>query len=297
MRKWLSVFSLIFCSASLASGIGLHIFMAEVASTLVNSTSLSQLLQTQSRAVKNGARYPDSGYPINQLVGEFNHWQTFLNHYQDYIRANCKMPFDKNCAVLAAHFLGCAAHSIGDVNWDKVFLRQVADIMGKTVSQAQEIDYKYDSLAVVDFNRTDFVPLPYVPLELFTKFYQELGKDYTAADISAGTGIMFGVLIGQVYSAPIVYKAFRSSLPWSADHYFDADGGVLYSAREIASVWNQIWQRWSDGRNATLSFSGFWPMWGLPAGKGHFGRQPHNRERLLITATAMGPNGRMISAL
>src|SRR5262245_27957492 len=127
MKRIVLTLALLCCAQAFASGVFVHMFMADVALDSLTSVDLKTLMQQEQGAYRNGSGYPDSGFPVNPAVGEFNHWSRFLNAYIGYIQKNCPLPLSGECRKIFAHFMGSFAHSIGDCNWDSHFLNAMTN--------------------------------------------------------------------------------------------------------------------------------------------------------------------------
>src|SRR5262245_34057511 len=100
-----------------ASGLALHIYMADLAVERVRDPALRELLRSRQAAYRNGSVFPDTGYAINHAYGEFSHWSEFLNRYATVFQAHCsRRALSDECKDLLAHFFGSLSHSVADVN-------------------------------------------------------------------------------------------------------------------------------------------------------------------------------------
>jgi hypothetical protein len=250
----------------LASGMTLHIWMAEkAANEYVQIPELRAFLQSEAAAYKNGSIFPDSGYTINHPFGEYAHWHNFLNAYYDEINERCPDLSTAPCRKAFAHMLGSLAHSLGDVNFDRHFVTAEADNdHGGDIDKAQTFtDPGCDFLAILEHKRGFKIPDLDLPMdELLGAFARGGEVSVTAEDMKKGAAIQKLALVGEPLGSPFTYLYYKSKMPWAAKNYVDARGGVNDTARRIAYAWELVWIRYHRQESTADLFNsvGGWPF-------------------------------------
>lgn len=252
-------------SSLLASGMTLHIWMAEkAANEYVQIPELREFLQQQAAAYKNGSIFPDSGYAINHPFGEYAHWHRFLNSYYEVIDSRCDDLGNAKCGKAFAHMLGVLAHDIGDVNFDRHFVTAEAhhDHAGDIGTAQSYTDPGCDFLAILEHKRGFKIPDLNLPEdELLAAF--DLGGEVsvTSEEMNKGAAIQKLALVGEPLGSPFTYLYYKAKMPWGSRNYLDARGGVNDTARRIAHAWELIWVRYHRRESAADVFYsvGGWP--------------------------------------
>lgn len=249
-----------------ASGMTLHIWISELAAQkYVYTYELQQVLREQEAAYKSGSIFPDSGYAINHLYGEYAHWHKFLNAYYAVVEQQCPTLETEDCRRLFAHFLGTLAHDLTDVNFDRHFLTEVGDHdHGGDWDKAQTFtDPGCDFLSILEHQRGFKIPDLKLPEnQLIAAF--NLGNEVAVsiADIQKGTNLQKLALIGEPLGSPFTYFYYKQNMAWGSTHYVDARGGVIDSAQRIAEAWELVWQHYNRHEIGKELFNsaGQWPL-------------------------------------
>ncbi|WP_176736617.1 zinc dependent phospholipase C family protein [Oligoflexus tunisiensis] len=252
-------------SSLFASGMTLHIWMAEkAANEYVHIPELRAFLQEQSAAYKNGSIFPDSGYAAGHAFGEYSHWDHFLNSYYAVIDERCPDLSSGACRKAFAHMLGSLAHSIGDVNFDRHFVTAEAhhDHGGDIGTAQSYTDPGCDFLAILEHKRGFKIPDLNLPTaELLAAFDRGGQVSVTAEDMNKGAAIQKLALVGEPLGSPFTYLYYKAKMPWGSKNYVHARGGVNDTARRIAHAWELVWVRYHRGESPEGLFDsvGGWP--------------------------------------
>lgn len=248
MRRFLRVCVLLggFLASPLwASGMTLHIWMAEMAANeFVQIPELRSFLLEQDKAYQSGSIFPDSGYAIEHPFGEYSHWEDFLNSYYQEIKSRCPKLDSPDCRQAFAHMLGVLAHDIGDVNFDRYFVTEVArQDQGNDTGKAQSFtDPGCDLLAILEHKRAFRFPEFTIPHSFILSAFERGGEvTATPEDIYAGAAIQKLALVGEPLGSPFAYFYYKSKMPWGSKNYLTARGGVVDTARRIAFAWQLAW--------------------------------------------------------
>lgn len=236
------------CRAHAAGGT-LHIFMSELALERVTDPELKRLLEANRKVVLWASWYPDSGYQSGNEYGEFSHWSTFFNGYMNYIK-NDITPANPDYEMLAAHFLGAAAHGMEDQVFDQLFLALTHERDG--TGQA-ELDRGLDMVCMFDHARYDFsIPEEivghydvYTPVAHLANIYRQLGMPYRNIEkqIVKGQRYLALGIQGEKILFGLEHNGVRATSPWAAANYYTAPGGVLHNAEIIAAYWDALWRK------------------------------------------------------
>ncbi len=265
LRALWAFVSLSFAPGVFASGMTLHIWMADIATEqYVQFPELQDLMQEQSAAYRSGSIFPDSGYAINHEYGEYAHWHKFLNAYYAVIEQRCPTMETVECRRVFAHFLGSLAHSVADVNFDRHFVTEVGNHdHGGDVDKAQTFtDPGCDFLAILEHKRGFKIPELKLPAEELLAAFQYGGEvQVTAEEMKRGTDIQRLGLVGEPLGSPFTYFYYKNNMKWGSKNYVDARGGVNDTARRIAHAWDLVWLRYNrkDGDGPLFNSTGPWP--------------------------------------
>ncbi len=260
-----SVAALCFASLAHASGMTLHIWMAEkAANEYVTNLELRELLAENEASYKNGAIFPDSGYVLKHAYGEYAHWHKFLNNYFAVFREVCPNLSSASCRSTFAHLLGSLSHSISDVNFDRYFVSEEArQDHGGDIDKAQSFtDPGCDFLAILDHKRGFRIPEAPLPEDiLITALTRDGELDVRVAQLYRALAIQKLAIGGEALGSPFTYLFYKQKLSWGARNYLEARGGVEDSARIIATAWEIVWQAYLSGApEQDLFYSeGAWP--------------------------------------
>lgn len=253
-------------SSVFASGMMLHIWMGDHAVETVKDPDLKKLLQSEKKAYRSGCVYPDSGYAVTDGDwGEFSHWGGFLNNYARYVSQTCQYPFTGSCRKLVAHYLGTICHSLGDVNFDRFFVRQVANqSFDGSLSLAQDFtDKGLDFVAVMEEGRGTQFRWQWAPVNDLVKIYELSGTIVPRDEIVKGVQIHNLANLGIRMVAPLTWLYYKQQSPWAVQNYITARGGVLDTGSVISEAWDKAWsilkQNGDLERYPEITFSGSWP--------------------------------------
>ena len=268
MKPGLLIGVLLLClpASAFASGMMLHIWMGDHAADMVSDPELQLLLGAEQSSYRSGCVYPDSGYAVpDRHWGEFSHWGGFLNSYARYISRTCQYPFTGNCRTLVAHYLGTLCHSLGDVNFDRYFVRQVANqTFQGSLSRAQDFtDKGLDFIAVMEERRGKQFKWQWAPVDDLVNIYEDSGHGVSKDEIVKGVQIHNLANLGIRLVAPLTWLFYKQQSPWAVENYLTARGGVFDTGSEIARAWDQAWTFLKNSGHSAeypeIGFSGSWP--------------------------------------
>jgi hypothetical protein len=248
----LAVVSLIAVAGSAGgAGITTHRWMAETAVDQVTDASLRTLLQANLTMVQTGAGFPDVGYVSPNTYGETAHWQRFIDHLVDAIRArpDCGELTDPNgpCAGLIAFAFGAAAHGIGDEVWDWLFEPNGPDHdeywTGVPTANDDGAETQMDLVAIGRYGvaRPESETVPDQPLVL--QALADSGQAGVTADqfaLVASLPLLWDVEKGW---ADDNLGDVQAAMPWMSANLVTAPGGVDFAATAIAGAWDSLWGR------------------------------------------------------
>ena len=325
MRRLLLTAALLVACTAPAQGAGVttHAYMAQAATAYVQDDRLAALLEANADAVLSGAAYPDGGYASSSFpggdYGEASHWQRFVDAYVRRLRAredcgDLAAP-DGPCAKVVAHLLGVAAHGMGDELWDWLFEPAMADhgespehpvfragvpgfgeAVGATpLSLINTSEYVMDVIALVDGGRlASLGTFPPPSADLLAAYADIQRADITREGIFAGHGLITAAQLGERSGLAEEYARVKLTMPWSSAHMFTAPGGVLFSARAIASYYESLWHTLLTGEHGPLEVANVTPAHGetgvetafLPVQAAPGPREGGARKRILATFSA-----------
>jgi len=248
----------------LAAGGTVHTFMADEARKYIKNEDLKKLLEEELSPYLSGAMFPDSGYIGDRSYGEYAHWANFQNAYLTLIQKKCEFPFVGRCRSLFAHLLGCYAHSIGDVNWDRYFQRQSADydFNGNYPLADKETTFGMDLVAIAFHKRGKVMPKMWHPVEELTELFKKVtGRDLSKT-IRKNTLTYKLAMVGERFIAPVGALVMKKKAPWATTNLIAGKGGVTDTAEILGALYNKIWDELVDhGYNGKIEFheTGGWP--------------------------------------
>lgn len=234
-----------------AAGITTHRWMAETAIDQVTSAELATLLHDNLVMVQTGAGFPDVGYTAGNTYGETAHWQRFVDHLIDAIRAraDCGSLTDPAgpCAPLIAFTFGIAAHGMGDEVFDWLFEPNGPDRdeywTGVPTATDTGAETQMDLVAIgrygVERPEAGTVPDEALVLQAF---------------VDSGQGGVTSSQFGLVGMLPMLWDVEKgwadehladveAAMPWMSANLVTAPGGVDFAATAIAGYWDSEWGR------------------------------------------------------
>lgn len=248
MLTW-ARFALVSCflmsTNAMASGMVLHMWMADQALSWIEDQDLKDLLEEQRSAYLYGSIFPDSGYAIGHPYGEYAHWDGFMNAYHEVLGQDCPDLTTATCRALYAHFLGSVSHSLGDINFDSLFVTAAAqaDYEGDVTTSHKLLDTGLDMIAMIEHGRALVQPILRLPVETLVKTFQRVaGVTVGEKDLRAGARLHRLGMASEPLAATISYHHFKSKLPWASAQLVDAPGGINDTARKIAATWLLLWR-------------------------------------------------------
>ncbi|SMF01249.1 zinc dependent phospholipase C family protein [Pseudobacteriovorax antillogorgiicola] len=249
-------------SQGLASGMAVHMFIADEALEQLSSQELQSMLERHRDAYRMGAVYPDTGYAINHSYGELSHWSDFLNQYQKVLMEACPDPLkSEDCQAAWSHFFGSLSHTVGDINFDKYFVTETArqDFDGDIGKAQEHTDPGCDFLAILDYKRAFDYPRIDQPNDILIETYRRLGLEVSESEINRGAKTLKLGMVAEPIGAPFTYLYYKFKMPWGSQNYFDARGGVQDTADRLAIVWDYVWQGLQQAEMSNFSNQGGWP--------------------------------------
>lgn len=261
------VLTLFWCSSAIASGMRLHLWVAELAAKQLSYDELSTILYENEGAYKAGAVFPDTGYVINHAYGEKAHWSKFLNSYLSYLIRVC--PYQeieqRNCRQLVSHFFGSLSHTILDIRFDRLIVNKSAqvDFNGSIAHAQASLDSDLDFIAIFERGRSLDLPFFNAPIDsLLTILTGLVDEPLTRNQLLLGNHLLtIGYSLEPLAAAiryPIVKRKLKNS--WAYANFEHNRGGVRDSARLISSAYELIWNAYiTTSQDLAFSESGTWP--------------------------------------
>ena len=158
-----------------AGGWAFHLKSTEEAVKRLPDGKLKDLLERQITPVLNGSKYPDGGYTIGEYDAAYwLHSADFLNAaFEDLEQGVCQNFDAVQCQRRVAFLFGCIAHEMGDVNFDRYFLTNVAEAdFSGNVSKAQEFtDKRFDTVIIKHFKMENWIPSLYNPIDFIHRVF------------------------------------------------------------------------------------------------------------------------------
>jgi hypothetical protein len=244
-----------------AAGIITHAWMAEEAVGFVGDPALVSLLRAQRDQLLAGADFPDGGYATRDAgvpggdFGEEAHWHRFHAAYLDVLRArtDCGTVTDPSgpCAGEIAHLMGVAAHGMGDELWDWLFEPRATDHgelwippeLSGTVKPGG-IEVQMDAIAVTDHGRGGGPsPAEPAPADVLAAFTAAGRPGISAEALDRGRRTLDDVRGLLVAGSPAYRDAVHAHMPWTSANIATAPGGIRFSARAIAVLYETLWAR------------------------------------------------------
>lgn len=225
-----------------------------------------------------GATFPDMGYFIpssGSWWGETTHWGPFYTYYMTYLKKHCKNeglpPRSSKCKKLWVIFFGGLAHGMGDTNWDANFVSQVAltefgSNRGSWYTKADDsTTVGADQVAIWRHGQWSLgANFPYWTMNDFFKEYSSSQKK-PAVSVwwlwisSVGQDAYYN---GMKVGGWMHYLHFYYNHRWARDNYLYANGGVIDSARRLATMFDYLWSDFKSGDLNSfpkLTSYGGWP--------------------------------------
>lgn len=212
--------------------------------------------EVRNAAIYGGA-FPDSGYwaeePATREFAEYSHWEPFVQGFIEYLRAHHPPPFTSlEARTLVGFLLGCAAHGLQDEIFDSTFLFQVdeQDDFGQDEADGGT-DFFLHEDGHVRFDVEEFVPY-----DVLLDLYADLTPPISAETIRRGVDTQTQVYLNRANYA-LFARAFvdesRQRIPWTSQHYLDADvpGSLLAEVTATMRYMEAIWERLHDRFDAS----------------------------------------------
>jgi hypothetical protein len=267
MYSFLFFISFCISSTAAASGMRLHLWVAELTLQEIKQEELINLLTANDGAYNAGALFPDTGYAINHEYGEIAHWSKFLNAYFEHVLTVCpyKQLKLELCQKLVSHFFGSLSHSIFDIRFDKHIVKTSAqmDFDGSIEHAQATLDPDLDFIAIFERGRSLNLPRFTTPVENLYLILSGLNDgNLNRNDLLLGSHILaFGYGLEPI-AAAIRYPTIKNNLEntWAYDNYEHSKGGVFDSAMLIAKAYDLVWKAYVDGRKDLIFYhEGRWP--------------------------------------
>ncbi|MBL6975491.1 MAG: hypothetical protein ISR64_07160 [Deltaproteobacteria bacterium] len=199
-----------------------------------------------------GAAFTDSGYapigkdePAAHAYGEHTHWESFVQDFVDWIRANDPPPWtDLESRKRVAFLMGCAAHGMQDEIFDSLFLFQAKE---HDAGGQHNADPAMDGFLKLD-GLLEFVPTAYIPMDTVLELYAGLSHKVTADVIQQAVDLMIGAYINDelgLLIAQSLGEQYEPEMPWTRLHYMDPEipGSLASEIPATAGYMEAIWDR------------------------------------------------------
>jgi len=212
-----------------------------------------------------GAAFTDTGYaiddPATRAYAEHTHWEPFVQDFVEWMRVNDPPPWTSlESRKRVAFLMGCASHGLQDELFDTLFLFQVEEHDGGSQDEA---DPGTDGFLALD-DHLRFVPTTDIPMETVLTLYEALDEEITEETIDEAVGLVTAVYINDTLGPAVAQELgeqYQELIPWTRDHYLDADlpGSLRAEIFPTMAYQQAIWERLHEGLAADDAGSFFYP--------------------------------------
>ena len=252
-------------SSLFAGGWGFHLISTKKALESLPEGQFKNILKKNKRALLNGSLFPDGGYVFNYgHLAEWTHHDGFLNSALKKLEKGvCQNFSDEKCQQELTFVFGVVAHIVEDYNFDRYFLRGLADAeFNGNLGAAQHFsDLKFDTVVIKAYGLDKWMPSFYQPKDLVYEIYQEQGYDIEKKDISemqTYQRVLYSALIS--YSTHSAERISKLS-PWGTSHFKLGKGGVEDTAKKISKLWLKTWEFIKKENQKKLPQFKTWGRW------------------------------------
>ena len=228
-----------------AGGWGFHLISTERALQLLPAGALKSLLLQNKISLLNGSIYPDGGYMNGkEALAEWTHEKFPSEAMGKLEQTSCKNFSSHQCQQELTFVMGVAAHIMGDCNFDRYFLKELAKAeFNNDMDAAQKFsDLRFDTVIIKGYGRDNKVPPFYQAYDLAFAVYQEQGFRINKKDLSEMQ--TYQRVLYTALTSYATHSAERISKlsPWGTANYKNSRGGVEETAQRIAKLWQEAWK-------------------------------------------------------
>ena len=241
---------LLLLSVALGNGQTTHVWITRHGLEHLPDGELKQLLIDNERQLLNGTMFPDGGYAFSPQhpYAETAHWEPFQELYRDWITLEHGPPFDAEGEQHVAFLMGMASHGMADQIFDSLYMERskVYDAgLGwtKGVSMDEATDVWWAHLT-----QPQEPPERWIPSEVFTELYEQVGIEATAEDMDDGQLLLGAALelVGVFSTSEEMLAGYQADYPWATQHLHDPvdmAGAPRCEGYLIALYWQDLWSR------------------------------------------------------
>lgn len=239
-------------SEALANGQTAHLWITEAALTELPTGELQDFLQRDDLRpmLRNGAMFPDGGYPLGDDYAEIAHWEPFQDLYLQWIMQNYSAPWTDEAAQHIAFLFGMASHGMADQSHDATYMEKAKEQDASSDWTNDSMDEATDVALVGEVGGQD-VPEEWVPYDLFVELYAEAGHTVTVSTLMDGQSLLQVAVAGveALGGSASMLEKYHAQFPWATSHLFDPDerGNPPNEAEVVARYWQVLWSRLHDG--------------------------------------------------
>lgn len=230
-----------------ANGLTTHVWITMEAHRHLPEGDLRTLVEDpeNERYLRNGAMFPDGGYPIGDAYAEMAHWEPFQGQFLDWIVATWgRPPYEGEAAHHVAFLLGQASHGMGDQVFDANYIERV-----RVYDAASDYSTSFDEATDVALAAAlggQPIPELWIP-EVFPELFLAAGHTVTMDTLEQGQTLT-AIALAYVEAAsgnPETVAGYEAAWPWATSHLFDENvtGTPADEAVAVAWYWQQIWDR------------------------------------------------------
>jgi len=241
---------LLLLSVALGNGQTTHVWITRHALEHLPQGELKQVLVDNERQLLNGSMFPDGGYAFSphHPYAETAHWEPFQDLYRDWITLEHGPPFDAEGEQHAAFLMGMASHGMADQVFDSLYMERskVYDAeqgwaSGASMDEATDVWWAH-------LTQPQQPPERWVPSEVFTELYAQVGIEATAEDMENGQLLLGAAidLVGFFSSNDEMLARYEADYPWATQHLLDSvdvPGAPRCEGYLIALYWQDLWSR------------------------------------------------------
>ncbi|WP_062268446.1 Ig-like domain-containing protein [Endozoicomonas arenosclerae] len=233
---------------AVAAGNITHAIMTDEARKNVVPQALKDLLDDNKPYWIVGSVLPDGGYIHKFSYAEPAHWPAFHVPYFKHIFALCQGQLDApRCEQLIAHFLGMVAHGFEDESYD-ILMDNRSQLVDPPEGDSllEKRDTMIDKYSVWDYNRAfHLLPTAVSPLDdVFQVFTEMRTRNVEMSHLQVGEATMITAASLQRNIVDFFTNYVDSQkYPWLRQSYITEAGGVEYTGRALANLWEFYWEK------------------------------------------------------
>ncbi len=235
--------ALLLTTAIFANGQTTHLWITEAARTHITDEALSEVLTTNSDALRVGTMFPDGGYAVDHPYGETAHWEGFQDLLRDHIRASWPDPTDTDAGATVAFYLGLASHGMADQLFDATYMERSKVYDAEAWTTDASLDTSSD-VVWASLTSPQEVPERWLPEEL-PELFAAAGVEVDADTLDAGQALLeLAVMgVGALSASEDSVALHTENFPWGCAHLDDpmVPGRPAHEAEVVAAYWQVLW--------------------------------------------------------